>query len=85
MTSEQMTVATASNLPHKIKKSERNERAAGDHWKKSTNSTVDCHAAPNDEHSQCNCEDHMTRAGHAGNSERFRFFPMLRPSRDDKR
>jgi hypothetical protein len=85
MTSEQMTVATASNLPHKIKKSERNERAAGDHWKKFADPVVNRHAAPNDQHAQRNCEEHVTRAGHAGNRERFRFFPVLCPGRDDKR
>ena len=85
MASEQMTVAIASNLPHKIKKSERNERATGDQRKKFTNPTVDCHAAPNDEYSQRDCENHVTRAGDAGNRERFRFFPMLCPSRNYER
>jgi hypothetical protein len=85
MTSEQMTVADAFDLPHKIKKSERNERATGNQWKEFTDPAVDRHAAPNNQHSQRNCEEHVTRAGHAGNRERLWLFPMLRSRRDYKR
>src|SRR5215471_15513960 len=85
MTSKQMTMASASNLPHKIKKSERDECATGNQWKEFADSTVDRHAAPNHQHSQCNCENHVTRAGKPGNCERLRFFPMLRPRGDHKR
>src|SRR5262249_45604621 len=85
MTSEQMTMASASNLPHKIKKSERDECATGNQWKEFADPTIDRHAAPNHQHSQRNCENHVTRAGKAGNCEGLRFFPMLRPRRDYKR
>ena len=85
MTSEQMTVATASNLPHKIKKSERNERATGNQWKDITNTAVDRHAAPNDQQPQGNCEKHVASSGHSGYCESLRRFPMLRPRRDYKR
>jgi hypothetical protein len=85
MTSEQMTVARASDLPHKIKKPERNERATGNEWKGFTKTAVDRHPAPNDQHAQGNCEKDVTRSGHSGNRERLRLFPMLRPRRDYKR
>ena len=44
-----MTVARASDLPHKIKKPERNERATGNYWKGLTDTAIDHHAAPNDQ------------------------------------
>lgn len=86
MTSEQMTVArVSSDLPHQIKKPERNQRAPGNDWKGFPNSAVDRHAAPHDEHPQCNCEKHVAGSGYSGNRERLRLVPMLRPRRDYKR
>src|SRR3954454_25300992 len=80
-----MTVARASDLPHKIKKPERNERATGNYWKGLTDTAIDRHAAPNDEHPQRNCEKHGTRSGHSGNCERLRLIPLLRSRGDYKR
>ena len=86
MTSEQMAVARASSdLPHKIKKAERDERATGNQWKDFTGPAVDRHAAPNDQHPQRNCEKHVARSSDTGNRERLWLFPMLRPRRDHKR
>src|SRR6266576_5988961 len=86
MTSEQMIVARASSdLLHKIKKPERDERATGNQWKGFTDPAVDRNAAPNDQHPQGNCEKHVASSGHTGNRERLRLFPMLRPRRDYKR
>ena len=79
-----MTVVGAFDLPHKIKKSERNERATSEEWKDFTDSAVDRHAAPNDQHSQRDCEEHVTRAGHAGYRESLRLFPVLCPRRGDE-
>ena len=80
-----MTVARASDLPHKIKKPERNEHATGNYWKGLTDTAIDRHAAPNDEHPQRNCEKHVTRSGHSGNCERLRLLPMLRSRGDYER
>src|SRR5689334_20924547 len=81
-----MTVArSSSDLPHKIKKTKRNECATGNEWKGFTDPAVDCHPAPNDQHSQCNCKKHMARSGYSGNRERLRLVPVLRPRRDHKR
>ena len=81
-----MAVARASSdLPHKIKKPERDECATGNHWKDFTDPAVDRHAAPNDQHPQRNCEKHVARSGDTGNRERLWLFPMLRPRRDHKR
>src|ERR1051325_5234366 len=84
MTSEQMTVAGPSELTQEIKKSERYESATRNQWKKFTDPTVDCHAAPNDQDSQRNCEKHVTGCRDPRNGERLRLFPMLRPRRDHK-
>ena len=81
-----MTVPRApSDLPDKIKEPEGNERAASNQRKRFTDTAVDRHAAPNDQHAQCNCEKHVTRSGHSSNRERLRLFPTLRPRRDHKR
>src|SRR6266513_6407426 len=86
MTCEQMAVAPASSdLPHKIKKPECDERATGNQWKGFTDPAVHRHAAPNDQHPQGNCEKHVASSGDTGNRERLRLFPMLRPRRDYKR
>ena|SRR5215510_203366 len=80
MSSEQMTVVCASSdLPHKIKNSKRNERATGNKWKGSTDTAVDRHAAPNDQHPQRNREKHVARASDSRNRERLWLFPMLCP------
>src|SRR5512146_1064799 len=81
-----MTVARASSdLPHKIKKPERNQRATGNEWEGFTDPAVDRHPAPNDQHPQCNRKKHVACSGQSSNRERLRPVPMLRPRRDYKR
>lgn len=53
MAPEQMNVAaSAPDLANKIKKSERNQRAAGQVGKRVANPAVDSHAAPHNQYSK---------------------------------
>ena|ERR1700730_17796977 len=86
VTAEEVNVSvSASELTNQVKGSQRNERAAGQEWKRVADPAVDCHAAPHHQHSEQSGEQNVTRAGESGYGERFCFGPTLSAGRYNER